>query len=645
MSDYVNVSARTLVEYVYLNGSIESGFRKATALQEGTKAHQKVQKQYQDGDGREVALKTELLYEGVLFKLEGRADGILFREGDIPTIDEIKSTSGDLSYIEDKTYPVHWAQAQCYAYMYAAKEELSQMRIQLTYYQVQTEEIKRFERVYSLETLTEFVWEMIRGYAPWAFALLRHKRERDHSIKGLRFPYDLYRSGQRALAGTVYKTHLDSKRLFAGAPTGMGKTMSTLFPTIKAIGEGVLRRLFYLTAKTLTRTAAEEAISLMEQKGLHLWSVTLSAKDKICFQDKVDCRKESCEFAAGHYDRCNSALLDLLTNETRMTRNVIEVYARKHQVCPFEFALDAAYAADTVICDYNYIFDPRVSLKRLWEEEKRHTALLIDEAHNLVDRAREMYSAELDKAAFLALQRSYKGKNKRLYAAAHAINKFLISVKKECAATNSPAVDQADGGSSEKNRNGEIAKNIGYVTRRTDSHVKRELSQELVDLLSAFLVEAERELASGSAGSEGIEAIDQLLDVYFAARHFVRIADEYDERYVTITELVKGELHVKLFCLDPSRMLQKAGKGFRSTVFFSATLAPLSYFRDLLGGDAEDYAVSFPSPFYKEQLNVFISPLSTRYRDREHTKERIAAQLADLTQQHSGNYLVFFPSY
>ncbi|MCL6457143.1 MAG: ATP-dependent DNA helicase [Gorillibacterium sp.] len=642
MAETVRISARKLVEYVYLTGSIESGFKHAVALQEGTKAHQQVQKHYKDGDGREVSLKTELLYEEVVFNLEGRADGILFHEGDMPTIDEIKSTSGDLSYIAEETYPVHWAQAQCYAYMYAVKEGLPSMRVQLTYYQIQTEEMKRFERVYSLDALTEHIWEMVRGYAPRAFVELRHSRERDASIKALSFPYEAYRRGQRAFAGAVYKTHLDSRRLFAGAPTGMGKTMSTLFPTIKAIGEGVLRRLFYLTAKTLTRTAAEEAISLMEQKGLHMWSVTLTAKDKICFQVKVDCRKESCPFADGHYDRLNGALLDLLTNETRLNRSVIEAYARKHRVCPFEFALDAAYAADVVVCDYNYIFDPRVSLKRLWEEEKRHTALLIDEAHNLVDRAREMYSAEVAKAAFLALQRTYKGRNHGLYAAAHAINHFLIKVKKDYTATNSSTATQADGG---------LGVNGMNAIRRTHAQVNRELPQELVELLTAFLIVAERELASGNAGAiaptgiEGTEGTVQLLDIYFAVRHFVRIAADYDERYVTITELVKGELSVKLFCLDPSRLLQKAGKGFRSTVFFSATLAPLSYFQDLLGGEPEDYAVSFPSPFYQEQLSVFISPLSTRYRDREHTKERIAAQLVDLTQQHLGNYLVFFPSY
>ncbi|MBC8081458.1 MAG: ATP-dependent DNA helicase, partial [Gorillibacterium sp.] len=461
----------------------------------------------------------------------------------------------------------------------------------------------------------------------------RHTRERDGSIKALGFPYERYRQGQRDLAGTVYKTHLDSKKLFAAAPTGMGKTMSTLFPTIKAVGEGVLRRLFYLTAKTLTRTAAEEALSLMEDKGLHLWSITLTAKDKICFQDKVDCHKESCPFADGHYDRLNLALLDLLGNETRLTRSVIEAYSRKHRVCPFEFALDAAYAADAVICDYNYIFDPRVSLKRLWEEEKRHTALLVDEAHNLVDRAREMYSAEVDKAAFLALQREYKGKNMGLYKAAHAINRFLITVKKECAAPRSQGAASSQG-------NARV-----NTHRRAEALVKRELPLELVELLTAFLTVAERELATGGAAAAGREGTEQLLTVYFAVRHFVRIAAEYDERYVTLTEMVKGELRIKLFCLDPSRLLQKAGKGFRSTIFFSATLAPLSYFRDLLGGDQEDYAVSFPSPFHKEQLNVYISPVSTRYRDREDTKDRIATQLAELIRLHTGNYLVFFSSY
>ena len=196
--------------------------------------------------------------------------------------------------------------------------------------------------------------------------------------------------------------------MFAKAPTGIGKTISTTYPAIKAMGSGMLQRFYYLTARTTTRAAAEDALLFMRDKGLHLQAVTITAKDKICFQEEVRCEKEHCPYADGYYDRINGAVLDILEQETVMTRPVIEAYAQKHRVCPFEFSLDLAYAADAVICDYNYIFVPRISFNRRYAEMKKRTALLVDEAHNLVDRAREMFSAELTKAPFLALQRELK---------------------------------------------------------------------------------------------------------------------------------------------------------------------------------------------------------------------------------------------
>ena len=283
----------------------------------------------------------------------------------------------------------------------------------------------------------------------------------------------MYREGQRKLAGAVYKTINEGRKLFAKAPTGIGKTMSTLFPSVKAIGEGLLQRIFYLTAKTITRTAAEEAYSLLQAGGLQLHVVTITAKEKVCFKEEVRCSKEHCEFADGYYDRINEAVLDLLQHETIMTRTVIESYARKHRVCPFEFSLDVAYAADAVICDYNYIFDPRVNLKRLFEEQKRQTSLLVDEAHNLVDRAREMYSSVLNKSDFLALQREFKGVRAELHDAAKAINQYFIAMRKQ----------------------------IGD----RQMQVEPELPEPLIGLLDVFIAAAEKELAGASARAHPLQ--------------------------------------------------------------------------------------------------------------------------------------------
>ena len=407
---------------------------------------------------------------------------------------------------------------------------------------------------------------------------------RNRSIKELGFPFPAYREGQRKLAGAVYKTISEGRKLFAKAPTGIGKTMSTLFPSVKAIGEGLLQRIFYLTAKTITRTAAEEAYGLLQAQGLKLHAVTITAKEKVCLKDEVRCTKEHCEFADGYYDRINDAVLDLLESETIMTRTVIESYARKHRVCPFEFSLDVAYAADAVICDYNYIFDPRVNLKRLFEEQRRHTTLLVDEAHNLIDRAREMYSSTLAKSGLLALQREFKGVRADLHDAAKAINQYFITLRKRIG--DRPML------------------------------VEPELPEALLALLDGFLASAEKELAA----SGGSPASPLLLETYFEAHNFVRIAKLYDERYMTLFTSDRGEVSVKLFCLDPSHLLRQMGKGYRSHVFFSATLSPLSFFMDTLGAGEEDYSVSVSSPFAKEQLEVFVHPLSTRYQDRERSR-------------------------
>ncbi|CAM3731367.1 MULTISPECIES: ATP-dependent DNA helicase [Paenibacillus] len=608
MPHTIQISVRPLVEYVFRSGSIVSGFRSAASLTEGTRAHQQVQREYGENDQKEVQLEAEIAYEELLFVVEGRCDGLI-RKDDRIMIDEIKSTSGDLSQIEEDSYPVHWAQAKMYAYMYAKQHGIETMEVRLTYFQVPSGERKQFERSFSIDELVTFVEEVIAAYAPYARLLRDHAERRDRSIKSLAFPFPAYREGQRKLAGSVYKTIEEGRRLFAKAPTGIGKTISTLFPSVKAIGEGLLSRIFYLTAKTITRTAAEEAMALMERQGLHTHAVTLTAKDKICFSEAEGCGQEGCIFSEGYYDRINAALLDLLGNETLITRSVIETYARKHQVCPFEFSLDASYAADVVICDYNYVFDPRVSFKRMPEEVKKRSVLLIDEAHNLVDRARGMFSAELYKSAFLDIQRAYKESNPGLYHAAKRVNNRFIVIRK--------------------------------VSGEEERFVGSQQPEMMDELLEDFVLQAEAELMTGKSGEEA----DALLECYFAAQGYLRISKLYDDRFVTYAEISQSEVYLKLFCLDPSDLLQKAGKNYRSAVFFSATLMPLGYYRDMLGAEEEDYSLSIPSPFSREQLDVRILPLSTRYKDREQSKDAIVRMLSELVREKPVNTLIFLPSY
>ncbi|WP_139311285.1 ATP-dependent DNA helicase [Bacillus sp. MRMR6] len=603
MADAVHISVRRLVEYVFSSGSIDSRFRSQTTLLDGTRVHQRIQKTYEECDQKEVYLSIDIPYDNLVYRIDGRCDGLLFRNGEV-TIDEIKSTPKALDQLDSGGKPVHWAQAKMYAYIYASENNLIEISVQLTYVHVETEERRVFNEKFTKEELEAFVFEMIKNYAPYANLLHHHIRDRDDSSLALSFPFGTYRKGQRKLAGAVYKTVSDKKSLFVKAPTGIGKTMSTLFPAVKAIGEGKIAKIFYLTAKTITRTTAEEAFEKLRSSGIQMKSITITAKDKVCFKDETKCQKEYCEFADGYYDRINGAILDIIANETAMNREIIEKYAQKHRVCPFEFSIDLAYVADAVICDYNYIFDPRVSLKRLFEEQKKRTVLLVDEAHNLVDRGREMFSAQLTKETFLDLKREYKGKNKDIYEYATKVNAWFIHLKK---------------------------------VQQGNEFTLPELDGELLELLHQFSKAAEQILVS--------ETSPHLLEAYFTVQNFLKIADFVNEQFIIYGEKNRNDIFLKLFCIDPSQLLKQMSKGYRSKIYFSATLSPMSYYQDLLGGGEEDYSLLIDSPFSAEQVDVYIKPLSTRYRDREESYDKITATLQALISNRPGSYLVFFPSY
>jgi DNA excision repair protein ERCC-2 len=603
VADAVHISVRRLVEYVFSSGSIDSRFRSQTTLLDGTRVHQRIQKTYEEGDQKEVYLGIDIPYENLVYRIDGRCDGLLFRNGEV-TIDEIKSTIQVLDQLDSGGKPVHWAQAKMYAYIYARENKLNEISVQLTYVHVETEERKECKERFTKEELEAFVFDVIKKYNPYANLLQRHVKGRDDSSRMLSFPFNTYRKGQRKLAGAVYKTVSDKKSLFVKAPTGIGKTMSTLFPAVKAIGEGKIKKIFYLTAKTITRTTAEEAFARLQSSGLQMKSITITAKDKVCLKDETKCQKEYCEFADGYYDRINGAILDIVANETAMNRELIEKYAQKHRVCPFEFSIDLTYVADAVICDYNYIFDPRVSLKRLFEEQKKSTVLLVDEAHNLVDRGREMFSAQLTKEMFLDLKREFKDKSKDIYDCAAKVNAWFIHLKK---------------------------------VHQDKEFTLPELDGELLELLHQFSKAAEQILVSETSPS--------LLEAYFTVQNFLKIADFVNEQFIIYGEKNRNDLFLKLFCIDPSQLLKQMSKGYRSKIYFSATLSPMSYYQDLLGGGEEDYSLVIDSPFSAEQVDVYIKPLSTRFRDREESYGKIAAMLQALIHNRPGSYLIFFPSY
>jgi Rad3-related DNA helicase len=606
----IRISVRNLVEFIFRSGDIDSQFMSNSRALEGTKAHQKVQKKNEyESYLPEVSLKHEVPFKGFSFSVEGRADGII-TDGGLLLVDEIKSTSRPIELIEEDGSETHWAQAKCYAYIYCVQNSIESIGVQLTYCQLETDDIKRFRRHLSLVELEEFFFDLLDRYLVWAALTRDWTALRNASIRGLDFPFESYRKGQRELAVSVYRTIAEGKKIFVQAPTGTGKTISTLFPAVKAVGEGHVSKIFYLTAKTIVRGVAEEALAKMKDCGLELKAVTLTAKDKICFKEKSICSPDHCEYAKGHFDRANDALLEMLRMENSFTRQVIEVYARKHRVCPFELSLDLTLWADCVICDYNYVFDPRVYLRRLFSDAPGDYAFLIDEAHNLVDRARDMFSAELSKRPILELKKKFQGKEPGIAKALNKLNSFMVSMRK-------------------------LAEEEGH-------HVQESEPKDIYPLLMKFMSESEEWLAK----NEESELHEDLLELYFNALGFMRTAEFYDERYITYADNSMNETRLKLFCLDPSFLLRDAQQRGKASVFFSATLTPIEYYTEILGGGDDSYRMSLPSPFDVSNRELLIADnISTKFRNRERTYASVAESIRSFIGQKRGNYIAYFPSY
>lgn len=617
MAEKVTVSVRSLVEFILRSGDLDNskGYKDPDAMQEGSRIHRKIQKGMPSGYAAEVAMKTELpLKDGeeeLLLTVEGRADGVWLRdeEANEILIDEIKSMYLDLSHIKEPV-PVHMAQAKCYAYMYAEQHGLETIGVQMTYVNIETEAVKRFEETFTAGELKEWFLSLVKEYSKWLFWQRDWTKKRNESIRQLQFPFE-YRPGQKDFVTGVYRSILREKKLFVEAPTGVGKTISTIFPAMKAMGEGLSSKLFYLTAKTIARTVAEDTFTMLTEQGVRFRFVTITSKEKICVLEKPECNPGSCPRARGHFDRVNDAVFDMLTSEETITRTLIEQYAQKHNVCPFEMCLDVSTWADAVVCDYNYVFDPTVALKRFFAEEKKHDFIfLIDEAHNLVERAREMYSAELIKEDFLLVKRLIKGKGRKLEKQLDACNTALLRLKREC-------------------ENFQVWDNVGDFVIPL-----MRLSAEYEDFLQDTVLDA--------------EAKEAVLDLYFAVRQFLSIYETMGEEYRIYTDYTeRGDFRLKLLCMEPARQLKERMAKGRSAVLFSATLLPVNYYKEQLGGEAEDYAIYVPSPFdTKKRLLMVGRDVSTKYTRRNRGEyEKIALYLDYFVSSRLGNYFVFFPSY
>ncbi|MCD8301048.1 MAG: ATP-dependent DNA helicase [Clostridiales bacterium] len=633
----LRISVRNLVEFIFRSGDIDNrvgGGAQAEAMLAGSRIHRKIQKNMGSGYRSEVPLKYEVIMGHYLLSVEGRADGIFSEKVEntedtgkelltaettglasaaaesetVVFIDEIKGMYTDVTRFEEPKV-VHLAQAKCYAYIFAALGGLDKIGVQITYCDLDSENLRRFREIYSFHILQGWFDDLIEAYRKWTDWQYEWRLARRDSIKALEFPFE-YRAGQRKLVADVYRTFSRKKILFLQAPTGTGKTIATVFPAVKAMGEGLAERIFYLTAKTITRTVAKEAFDILKADGLEAKVLTITAREKICPADETDCNPESCPYAKGHYDRVNDAVYELMATEHDYSRETLLAAAKKHQVCPFEMALDLSLWSDVIICDYNYVFDPNVCLRRFFAEgEKGDYLFLIDEAHNLVERGREMYSATLAKEDFLKFKKIFKKYDQKIMKAMNRCNRIMLEWKREC-------------------EHYSVIMSIGNFAVAL---------MQLMALMDDFMRHR----------PEYPERKD-VTEFYFELRHFINMHDLMDENYVAYTDFDGDEQFlIHLYCVNPAKNLQECLDRSRSAVFFSATLLPIKYYKSLLSTGTDNYAVYADSIFPKKNRLLFVArDVSSLYTRRNLSEyQKIAEYIRVTAGAKQGNYIVFFPSY
>jgi DNA excision repair protein ERCC-2 len=606
----IRISVRALVEHLLRKGDLSMGFDIAAraALFNGSQAHRKIQKSRPEPYSTEVPVFFRADNERIVLDIHGRIDG-LYQMADTVVIEEIKTTRKEFASFIEQNSELHWAQVKVYAAIYAIDNGLDRMLTQLTYAHIETGKVQTYFQEYSLDELRMFFMQLLEEYFHWAEKFTDWNEDRDLSILASDFPFASFRSGQRQLVDDVAAIIEQQEHIIIQAPTGIGKTVAVLYPAIKAIAERHIQKIFYLTSRTTGRLIAQQTLKKLHNRGLQVKYVTLTAKEKICFNPDKNCTPDECSYAAGYYDRVKTARNTLFI-EDAFTAEKIEEIAQAHQICPFEFSLDLALWVDCIICDMNYVFDPRVYLRRFFLENPVECTLLVDEAHNLVDRSREMFSARIEKKIFLKIRRLIKKSDSDLYRAAGEVNARMLEMKKALVEENSAWQD--------------------------------ECPENLLPPLRRLLISLERWLSSHSSSPH----MQEMLEIYFAVSWFLKVAESYDRNYATCLEKTPRDFGVKLFCIDPSEKLRETFERANSAVLFSATITPMSYFTQIFGlKDSVEKRV-FPSPFPQENLCVLVSDsVSTLYRHRFQTRKSLVQTIGSFIESKKGNYMVYFPSY
>lgn len=610
MDKVIVSSVHGIVDFLLRRGSIDNRIYNNSSMAEGTRIHLRYQKMQDGSYLSEEPLSMEYKIDGYTFIITGRADGIIVSSKKRHVIDEIKSTVIDLEEYYEEQKDWHLGQAKFYAYMYAKKNYMSEIDIKLTYISQKDEGMMIKTFTCFIDDLEEFVHDTLSEYLSFYINIDKHCEEKRRSADDLVFPFDSFRKGQKELSKYVYGTIINDDSLFVEAPTGIGKTISTLFPACKTFSSGKVEKIFYLSAKAIAKDVAFETIKKIKNAGLVVKAIKLNAKDRMCQTGNKKCNPDECPFAKGYYDKVKNVLERIILEEDMIDDNVIYRYANTYDLCAFEFQLDVSLFCDVIICDYNYLFDPLVYLKRFFEVDKTPYIALIDEAHNLVDRSRDMYSADFDLGSIKLLQRQFKAfKHPKIKRAMKKIISYLNEQ--------------------------EFEENSFYLIKENG------FESELYNLLQLFFKHSQDILKNYPDYSS-----DLFLEVFRMTNRFLKISEFVNESFVCYYEKTNESIEAKIKCIDSSSLINETLKKIKASVFFSATLTPMEYYVKCLGGNDDTPIIKLDSPFSCENRLVIVrNDISTRYKDRDNSYLQIARTIEEIASKKKGNYLVFFSSY
>lgn len=609
MDKRLKLSVHQLVDFVLRTGDIDNRVFNRSSLNEGTRIHAFYQSKQNSDYLSEYLLGATFEVDGYVIFLEGRADGIIIN-GDRVIIDEIKSTVVELERFHQEQEEWHLGQAKCYALMYAREKSLTEVGVRLTYIHQNNDDKMIKNYVFETQELEKDVAEYIRTYLEFYETILKRLEKRNETAAHLDFPFLNFRQGQRELAKYAYGIAKNGGTLFVEAPTGIGKTISTLYPFVKSFSESENEKIFYLTAKNSGKEAAWQAVEIMKEKGVRLSEVMVTAKDKICFCPGKACNPDECPFAKDYYTKIREVLTKSLNRYDAFDPARVSRIAAAHHICPFEMQLDISLYVDIIICDYNYLFDPLVYFRRYFDNDASKMLVLVDEAHNLVDRGRDMYSASLDSLAFEKARKSIRRlEHKKVKNANNRIAKLFKTLK-------------------ENSLEGEtIIDNFEPKTIRS---------------LEAFL------LAAQDINRNHHKYVDENFRQFFLdVNRFLKILELVDDSFTLyVTKTNDDIVRISIFCLDPSRHLHKSLAQVKGRILFSATLSPYDYYVNVTGGKPDDPVLLLPSPFNANNLLLMIAPtVSVKYKNRADTYKTVAQYIQTFVSHKVGNYLIYAPSH